>query len=255
VPRKPCRFVGQGSRQSGFGRIAGRPVTISSRVHAELRRRIVSLELPPGAPLAEKELIEGFGVSRTPVREALLKLVEEQLVVIYPQSGTFVARICASIAEDAMVIRVALEGFSAREAAVRALPADDVALERAIARQRAAAGSSDIQGFHETDEAMHQLIAEIAERPNIWRVVKREKASVDRVRLLSLQFEGRFKAVIAEHKRIVDAIRARDPAKAEEMMSTHLSRVLPSVAAIRARHPNFFADESAPPGQPRRSDR
>jgi len=237
------------------GRIDPRPLTIASRIYAELRSRIVSLALPPGAPIAEKELLEAFGVSRTPVREALLRLAEEQLVDIYPQSGTFVALIRASVAQDAMVIRKALERFAAGEAAARAAPADIAALDLALKRQRAASEQGDVDAFHEADEAMHQLIATIAGHPNIWRVVKREKASVDRVRLLTLHFEGRFKTVIAEHKRIVEAIRARDSLKAEEMMNSHLSRVLPSLEAIRARYPDYFEDEGGGQARPRRSAR
>jgi len=186
------------------------------------------------------------------VREALLRLVEEQLVDIYPQSGTLVARIRESVAQDAMVIRNALERFAAREAAMRASAADIAALDATLARQRAAADNRDIAGFHEADEAMHQLIASIAGHPNIWRVIKREKASVDRVRLLTLQFAGRFKTVIAEHSRIIEALRARDPAKAEAMMHAHLGRVLPSLEGIRARYPDYFEREEAPQARPRR---
>jgi GntR family transcriptional regulator, rspAB operon transcriptional repressor len=230
-----------------------RPLTSAARIHAALRDRIVSLELAPGAPLSEKELVEMFGVSRTPVREALLRLAEEELVDIYPQSGTFVARIRASVAQDAMAIRKALEGFCAREAARRTTPADIAHLDALLARQRVAAEFHDIEGFHSADEAMHQLVASLAGHPNIWRVVKREKASVDRVRLLTLEFEGRFGIVVAEHQRIVDALRARDPNAAEEAMSTHLSRVLPSLEAIRARHPDYFEDEDAPQSPSRRA--
>ena len=176
-----------------------RSMTASARIHAALRDRIVALELAPGSALPEKEFAESFGVSRTPVREALLRLAEEQLVDIYPQSGTFVAPIRVSVVQDAMVIRNALERFAAGAAAARAGVADIAALDQNLARQRSAAALQDIEAFHAADEAMHQLIADIAGHPNIWRVVKREKANVDRVRLLSLHFAGRFETVIAEH--------------------------------------------------------
>jgi GntR family transcriptional regulator, rspAB operon transcriptional repressor len=224
-----------------------RPLTSAARIHNALRDRIVSLELPPGAPLFEKRFVEMFGVSRTPVREALLRLAEEELVDIYPQSGTFVARIRPSAAQDAMAIRRALEGFCVREAANRATPADIAGLDALIARQRIAAEFHDIDGFHTADETMHQSIASIAGHANIWRVVKREKVAVDRVRLLTLEVKGRFEIVVAEHKRIVDALRGGDANAAEDAMSMHLSRVLPGLEALRARHPDYFEDEEAPP--------
>ena len=238
----------------GLGRIEARPPSSAARVHGLLRQRIVTLDLPPGAPLAEKALVEAFGVSRTPVREALLRLAEDQLVDIYPQSGTFVSRIRPAVARDAMAIRNALERFTAREAAANADRADLAELDALLARQGAAAQAGDIEGFHAADEALHELIAGIAGHPHIWRVVKREKASIDRVRLLTLQFEGRFQTVIAEHQRIVEAIRARDPARAEAAMDVHLGRVLPSLERLRALYPDYIEAERAP-SRPRRAAR
>jgi DNA-binding GntR family transcriptional regulator len=80
----------------------------------------------------------------------------------------------------------------------------------------------------------------------------REKASVDRVRLLTLQFEGRFRTVIAEHQRIVEAIRVNDPALAEKAMDAHLGRVLPSLERLRALYPDYIEEDGAPQGRPRR---
>ena len=214
-----------------------RSMTASARIHEALRERIVSLELPPGSVLPEKEFAESFGVSRTPVREALLRLGEEQLVDIYPQIGTFVAPIRVSVVLDAMVIRDALERFAVRAAAARAGEAEIAALNANLARQRSAAASGDIAAFHSADEAMHQLIANIAGHPNIWRVVKREKANVDRMRLLSLHLAGRFETVIAEHARIVKALREHRPDAAEAAMQAHLGRVAPSLEASREMYP------------------
>src|SRR5580692_1132997 len=124
----------------------------------------------PGATMIEKDLCQAFGVSRTPVREALLRLSEEQLVDVYPQTGTFVSRIAEAAVRDAMAIRQALEQAAARYAARRA-GADDIArLRRILVRQRAHAAAGALDEFHEADEALHQAIAEIARHPHIWRV-------------------------------------------------------------------------------------
>jgi DNA-binding GntR family transcriptional regulator len=230
-------------------------MTASARIHEALRERIVSLELPPGSVLPEKEFAESFGVSRTPVREALLKLAEEQLVDIYPQIGTFVAPIRLSVVLDAMVIRDALERFAVRAAAARVVETEIVALNANLARQRSAAAQGDIAAFHSADEAMHKLIANIAGHPNIWRVVKREKANVDRMRLLSLHLAGRFETVIAEHARIVKALREHRPDAAEAAMQAHLGRVAPSLEASREMYPGYFEDEAAPQVRQRRVNR
>jgi DNA-binding GntR family transcriptional regulator len=231
--------------------MATRPATAASRIFEALRERIASLELPPGAPLSEKDCAQAFGVSRTPVREALLRLAEDQLVDIYPQSGTFVSRVSASAARDAMAIRGALERFAVREAAKRAGAADISALDRLLRDQRNGAAANEIAAFHEADEAMHRTISVIAGHPNIWRVVKREKTHVDRVRLLSLQVRGRFRIVIAEHAKIVEGIRARDPDAAEAAMEAHLGQVLPSLDSTREKYPDYFETEASP--RPRRA--
>ena len=163
TPTAPERAEGLGARAARPERRAA--ITAAARIHAELRDRIVSFALPPGASLSEPEIAAAFGVSRTPVREALLRLAEEELVDIYPQSGTFVARLSASVAQDAMVIRKALERIIVREAAERATPADIVELDAILARQRVAAEFNDIEGFHAADEAMHECVATIAGRP------------------------------------------------------------------------------------------
>ena len=232
---------------------ATRPASAATRIHETLRERIVSLQLPPGSPISEKQFVEVFGVSRTPVREAMLRLAEDQLIDIYPQSGTFVSLISESAARDAMAIRIALERSAAGEAAQRAGKADIEDLQRLLRRQRLAARESDIADFHEADEAMHRALAVIAGHPNFWRVIKREKAHVDRLRLLTLQVPGRFKAVLTQHEDIVAGVAAHDPAAAEAAMLAHLQRVLPGLDAIREKHPDYFETEVA--ARPRRAAR
>ena len=229
-----------------------RQTTASAYIYEALRDRIVALALPPGSVLQEKDFAEEFGVSRTPAREALLRLAEEQLVDIYPQSSTVVAPIRVSIVKDAMVIRDALERYSAGAAAQRADAAQMAGLDAIIIRQQMAADSGDIEAFHAADEAMHQTIAVISGHPNIWRVVKREKSNVDRMRLLSLRFEGRFESVIAQHHLIIEALRAHLPEAAEAAMHAHLGWVLPSLEIMQERYPTYFEDEAAPRARARR---
>ena len=211
----------------------------------------MSLQLLPGAPISEKQFVEAFGVSRTPVREAVLRLAEDQLVDIYPQSGTFVSLISESAARDAMAIRIALERSAVREAAKRASQGDGEELQRLLRRQRLAASERDIADFHEADEAMHSALAVIAGHPTFWRVIKREKAHVDRLRLLTLQVPGRFEAVLTQHEAIVAGVAARDPVAAEAAMDAHLQRVLPGLDAIRETYPDYFETEAA--ARPRRA--
>jgi GntR family transcriptional regulator, rspAB operon transcriptional repressor len=231
---------------SGEGRggivVEPRPVrpTASSHILAYLRQSILDLSLPPGTPLSEKELTERFGVSRTPVREALIRLAEERLVDIFPQSGTFVGRIPVAGLPEAVVIRKALE-LAALDLAMQT--ADATAfndLDRIIARQKAMAGLDDREGFHAADEAFHEGIAVLAGHPGIWRVAQQAKTQIDRCRRLTLPTPGRMNQVVAEHQAIVGAMRRGEQAMARQALDHHLSAVLPDVIAIRRQFPDYF---------------
>ncbi len=187
----------------------------------------MSLRLKPGDPISEKEVAARYGVSRTPVREAIQRLADERLVEIFPQSGTFVARIPYDDLPEAMVIRKALETASVRLAAEKATRSQLLALATIVEQQREAAEANDRGAFHRADEAFHAKIAEISGFPGIWRQVLQVKVQVDRYRRLTLSQEGRMAQVIADHERILAGITAGKPADAEAGMALHLDAVLP----------------------------
>src|SRR6478609_451011 len=108
-------------RRTSPSRLAGSGSASAWRlVYQNLREDIVSLRLKPGDPISEKEVAGRYGVSRTPVREAIQRLADERLVEIFPQSGTFVARIPYDDLPEAMIIRKALETASVRLATEKA---------------------------------------------------------------------------------------------------------------------------------------
>ena len=187
----------------------------------------MSLRLKPGDPISEKEVAARYGVSRTPVREAIQRLADERLVEIFPQSGTFVARIPYGDLPEAMVIRKALETASVRLATEKATRSQLLALATIVEQQREAAEVNDRGAFHRADEAFHAKIAEISGFPGIWRQVLQVKVQVDRYRRLTLSQEGRMAQVIADHERILAGITAGNPQDAEIGMALHLDAVLP----------------------------
>lgn len=236
------------SRERGSESLRGVPA--SARIHAALREQILGMEIRPGTALQEKQIALACGVSRTPVREAILKLADERLVDIFPQYGTFVSRVSIPAVRDAMVIRQALERTAVREAAARA-DADDIArLNATLAAQKAAHDMERLAEFHGEDEAFHQLIAEIAGHPNLWRVVRHEKAQVDRCRILTLPAADRRLSVMAEHAAIIAAIAQGDADAAETAMQAHLGRVVPSVDELALAHPDYFEPTPEASGAP-----
>lgn len=222
-------------RQAGIVR-----TTAATAVYRELHAAIVSMRLKPGTVLNEKALAERFGISRTPVREALIRLVEDGLVNIYPQSGTFVAPIPTSLIPEAVVIRQALEGATVERAAACATAADVARLDDILERQRFLAERQDMNGFHEADEAFHETIADIAGFPGIWNYLKPVKVQIDRARRMTLPALGRMQHVIDEHVIIRDAIAAHEVKAACDAMKIHLSAVIPDVEELRDTFPDSF---------------
>jgi DNA-binding GntR family transcriptional regulator len=198
------------------------------------------MRLAPGEALNEKAIAARFGVSRTPVREAMLSLKDDGLVEIFPQSGTFVARIPLEMIPEAVLIRKALECMAAEEAAKRRDEAALARLRAAIRDQQHAAKAGDQHRFHEADEAFHALISEAAGYPGIWRMAQSVKAQVDRCRRLTLPVPGRMAKVIAEHQRIIEAIAAGDVSGARGALIAHLEAVLPDLTEMQRENPDFF---------------
>ena len=240
----PRRITDKTERRPALAgqRRIGRPrgATASSMVYSDLRAQLLSLERRPGEAISEAEIALSYGVSRTPVREAILKLSDEGLLEIFPQSGIIVSRIPVAALPEAIIIRKALEETTARLAAERATSSQILALRTILQRQREAETARDSEGFHQADEAFHATIAEIAGHPGIWKLIQQVKVHVDRYRRLTLPQRGRIAQVIAEHEVVLTAIEAHDPAHAGSAMSRHLERLLDNITATQSINPEFF---------------
>jgi DNA-binding GntR family transcriptional regulator len=215
-------------------------VTTADAIYGQLYDAIERLVLVPGTPLQEKVLTERFGVSRTPVREALIRLGEDGLVDIFPQSGTFVSRVPVNSIPEAVIIRQALEDAAIKRTAASAAPAEIGRLDAVLARQKLLAGLGDTDGFHEADEAFHETIAAIAGFSAMSRLLRQVKVQINRARRLTLPVEGRMQQVIGEHEAIRDAIVRRDVPRARSALRAHLSLVIPDVDRLRQQYPDYF---------------
>jgi DNA-binding GntR family transcriptional regulator len=208
-----------------------------------LREWILALALPPGTVLARAELADRFGVSQTPVRDALGKLGEDGLVDIYPQHATIVSRIDVGAARRTHFLRRALELevvhvlASQGEAALAALLPG---LRGCIAEQKRALAAQDWAAFNQADQALHRAMADAAGVGELWPLVRQRSGHVDRLRRLHLPAKGKAQAVLRDHQAIVSAIQARQPAAAQAALRTHLAGTLTFVDEVRQRHPDWL---------------
>lgn len=214
--------------------------TNATVIYESLYKSIARMELRPGEPLQERMLTEHFGVSRTPLREALLRLQGDGLVELLPQAGTFVSRIPISAIREAIIIRRGLEEIAITRIAEVADSKDVARLDGTIAQQRLAVSIDDMSGFHDADEAFHETIARNAGFTMLWPMVRQMKVHLDRLRVLSLPIEGRMHVTVEEHQKIRDAIARNDVEGARAAMHEHLGVMVPYIDTLSASYPDYF---------------
>jgi DNA-binding GntR family transcriptional regulator len=212
------------------------------QVFERLRDMIISLVLPPGSPLSRAALAAQFGVSSTPVRDALMRLDEEGLVDVFPQYATVVSRIDVGRAHQAHFLRQALELEIVRALAISHDAAFIAGLHRTIALQQQFTKAGDFEKFMAADNDFHAQLYAAADKRDIWALVRSRSGHIDRLRRLHLPSPGKAQDIVRHHRLIAKAIGAGDPDDAQRHLRTHLSGTLSYIDNIRARYPEYLSD-------------
>ncbi len=209
------------------------------QVFEHLREQIMSLELAPGAPLSRVTLAEAYGLSQTPIRDALMKLAEEALVEIYPQHTTVVSRIDIAAARQAHFLRRSIELEIVHVLAQQPDPLLVQQLQASIDRQRVCHAAGQYQEFMAADQAFHRDMHAAAGVTALWDMEQRYSGHVDRLRRLHLPEAGKAERIMDDHQRVLDAIAAGDAPRAQQALREHLSGTLSQVAEICKRYPDY----------------
>lgn len=217
------------------------PQRISDSVYEALTEAIRDLRLLPGAPISEPSVAEWLNVSRSPVREAIARLVDLGLVTVKPQVGSYIAPISLQEVEEAAFIRSALE-TSAFKRAIRDGAPDTTEIQRLVDMNKTAAESGDIETFFDTDEKLHQNVFELAGLGRIWNVVRRTKIQLDRLRRLSLPRVMSNPVLVEEHQLIVDCLRTRNEQLGVEVIERHATRIFHTIEDHRSLYPDYFSE-------------
>jgi DNA-binding GntR family transcriptional regulator len=221
------------------GGILDRTRQVAHQIHEILRERILAVELVPGTILSRASLQLEFGVSQTPVRDALMRLEEEGIVEVYPQYATVVARIDLNHARQAQFLRLSIELEAVRRLTAECPEqlADD--LDHILTRQRMVASPQTFDLFDTLDKEFHRKIYERANILNLWATVRRQSVHLDRLRRLNLPMPGKMQTVLADHRGIIDAIRSKNPGAAESAVRKHLSGTLSIIDLISEQFPDY----------------
>lgn len=213
---------------------------VANQIYGFIRDAIVSMELLPGQMISETALAEQFGVSRTPVREALIQLANIGFVDVLPQRGTYVSRFSMDKILEARFIREALELAVVTWLAENSTPEIVQAGERIIALQKVAAKEDDALTFQKLDDEFHQTLANFTNFARVASLIEAEKAHMDRVRNLSLHIRGQYKRIIAQHIAVIKAIKNGSPEEAIKAMGVHMKDVYNILHVIPQEHPEYF---------------
>lgn len=204
-----------------------------------IKENIINLELAPGSQISENELAAEMGLSRTPVREALIELSRVRIIEIHPQKKSTVPLIDYELVEESRFMRNLLECAVVELDCEMARPVD---LERLSANVRLQNFYLDNYYTNELmtlDNQFHGILFEIAKKTQIFALMQNISIHFDRVRSMALSTVKNTK-IVQDHEAIVQAIRDKDPKAARERMEIHLSRYKIDAADIRAAYPRYF---------------
>lgn len=189
-----------------------------------LKDNIMTLNLKPGELLSESDLSEKLGISRTPIREVLMRLKSEHLIEVKPQTGTYISLIDSNMIEQAVFMRYTLEKEVLKELCNGI--SDDILmeLEKNLFAQKLVANKVDSAiEFHELDQEFHELLFKGANKGDIWNSILNISTHYNRMRLL-IELRADKKKNIKDHEYYLNAIKNKSPEGIDELITSHIKK-------------------------------
>lgn len=213
----------------------------SSRDYAYrlIRHMIINMDLIPGSKVSETELAELLGISRTPVREALIDLARNKVVTIQPQKGTVISLIDPLLVEEARFLRLTIEKEVVALLCEEQYQTELNQLDECIALQEFYLAQQNYEKFLELDNQLHQLFFKLTDKNNIYQLMKGLNIHFDRARTFIFKHKPSMKTV-EEHKAILNAIRQKDKTKAKECIEHHLHQYILDKEQFEKEYSYFF---------------
>ncbi|MCX7780306.1 MAG: GntR family transcriptional regulator [Negativicutes bacterium] len=231
-------------------------VLIIKRLHQEsvreyvyrlLKINIINLTLPPGQSISEQEIADRLNVSRTPIREAFIKLAQENLLDILPQKGTYVSLIDIDQVAESKFVRETLEREVVQQAC-RNFPAEALLeLHSNVMLQELCINEKNYHKFFELDEKMHGTIFKCCKKARTWTMMQQMNSHYNRVRMLNLVVGFDWDQLIDQHKELVRAIREQDAALAKATIEKHLNKVAIDLEYLRKAYGHYFLPPNSSP--------
>lgn len=227
--------------------------SVQEQTFSTLREQIITMQLLPGTAMSVYEISGKLNVSRTPVREAFIRLAAESLVQVLPQRGTLVSRIDFARVKQERFLREALELAAIPQFLARCTEEHIAEMSAICLRHAAAVEQGDAVGALALDDEFHRSIFWGAGQMLSWRAIEERNGHYRRVRLLMVQEHGEARGVIEEHLRMTEAFQARDVRRAVACTEDHLRQIIYREDALRREFPDYFdapEETSAPSPAP-----
>lgn len=217
--------------------------TVREYAYRVLYQNIMTLKLPPGTAMSEQELSGVLNVSRTPVREAFIRLAEKGLLEVLPQRGTFVSKIHTEQLAEFRFFRVTMERAIVELACQEFVDPWKTKLEFCIFEQGKFIASGSAANFFKSDNTLHSLLYEGCGKPHIWQVVQDSNLDYARARVLNVS-DGdaaeQMNLLYEQHKGIVQAVFDKNVKVAKDIMTEHINKVMGDVAVLKQEYPEYF---------------
>lgn len=205
-------------------------------------KKIINAEYKPGQKISEKKIEQDINIGRTPVREALLQLRQENMINVIPQSGTYISKIDMKEVFDARFVRASVEQQIMRNATTVRLTNEQIDnFKQILSEQYLIMKEDNFIKFLKTDDEFHRYFYIITDHLRIWNWLKKINVQFDRFRFLRLKIEGlSWTGLIDEHQAILNAVRERDINEVERLTANHMHRMLTEEDSLIKSFPNYF---------------
>ena len=216
--------------------------TIKNYVYNILKDNIINAYLKPGSQVSEQELADKLEVSRTPVREALIHLHQEELVEIIPQKGTYISKINEQSVEESRYMRQILEVEITKLATKEFPEAQLFLLEENLNSQELCLRQKNYDKLFQYDNEFHKIIYEGMNKMRIWNSIQNISGQLNRVRVLGLALDSEeiWSLVVNEHKEILNKIKGHEEIGLEEILIKHLKRGRAHIKEIKKQNSEYF---------------
>jgi len=192
--------------------------TLREKILETIRDAILKGTLKPGEKVAEPDLAERFGISRTPIREAFRQLESEGYLTVIPRKGAVVAALSEQDVQEFYAIKSILEGYAAELAASRLNEKEIDQLVHINEKLKKLAEEGDVKSFFRVHSEFHELFLKAAGNKKLYDLVQQLGLKFNRLRMASLSVEGRMSISVSEHEKLIEAFRKHDGIEAENLV-------------------------------------